>query len=217
MLQQTFYPALADEDLSQSDHQQQAVADLTQMESPGIFAQIDRLEEAILNSPRVPLTGKTMVEEEDLLDRLDAIRLSLPETLQTAREVLEYKHQIIKEAQQQAQQLLAEANRHAYQVANELGIIDRAEAEATQIRQIAMAECEQLRQQTIAEVEQIRHQNIQDMERMRQTVIEECNNIQDGADKYADRVLSDIELDLTDVLKSIQKGRTQLNIQQKTV
>ena len=152
-----------------------------------------------------------MVDEEELLDRLDAIRLSLPEVITTAQEIVLYQERLIKEAQQQVQQILAEANQRAYQVANELGIIDRAEQEARQIRQIAIAECEQLRQQTIIEVQRTRDRHLQELERMRAQVMIECQQIQAVADDYADRVLQNMEHQLTDILQAIQSGRQRLS------
>jgi predicted GNAT family acetyltransferase len=222
MLQQSFHPALADETtssvseyqrLTETEAEAEAEVKLAKAESPVVFEAIDRLEETILNSLRVPLTGKTMVNEEELLEQLDSIRSSLPEVVATAQKILDYKDRIIGDAQQQVQQILAEANQRAYQVANELGIIDRSEQEATQIRQMAIAECEQLRQQTIIEVERVRNHSIQELERMRQNTIVECQEIQDGADEYADRVLHSMEDRLTDVLQSIQRGRQRLNIE----
>ena len=215
MLQQAFYPTLAEDDYIASNRDQSVSEPSIRANCPqsaDILAQIDRLEESILNSPRVPLTGKTVVNEEELLDHLDLVRANLPEALNTAREVLEYKHQIIKEAQQQAKEIIAEANRHAYQVANELGIIDRAELEAMQIRQMTIAECEQIRQQTTLEVERIRNHNIQEMERTRQLTIRDCQQIQAGADEYADSVLSGMECQLSELIQSIQRGRQQLQV-----
>jgi hypothetical protein len=216
MLQQSFHTTLVDETIASiPDYPELAEieAKSVKVEAPGIFEAIDRLEETILNSPRVPLTGKTMVNEEELLDQLDTIRLNLPEIVATSQELLQYKDRIISETQQQVQQILAEANQRAYQVANELGIIDRSEQEAQQIRQMAIAECEQLRQQTIAEMERVHNHSIQEMERMRQKVTLECQEIQAGADEYADRILLSMEDRLTDVLQSIQRGRQRLNIE----
>ena len=213
MLQQPPCPALADDDYPTAidDQPQSEVAvGMKWADCADILAEIDRLEEAILASPRIPLTGKTVVNEEELLDRLDIIRSSLPETLKTAQEILAYKHQIIKTAQQQANEILAEAHRHAYLIANELGIIDRVEAEAKQVRQNTIAECEQLRQQAASEVERVRNHNVRELERMRQVVKGECEQIQTGADEYADRVLSEMESQLADVLKVIQRGREHL-------
>jgi hypothetical protein len=213
MLQQPPSPALADDDYpTEIDAQPHSEAEvgLKWADCADILAEIDRLEETILASPRVPLTGKTVVNEEELLDRLDLIRSSLPETLKTAQEILAYKYQIIKTAQQQANELIAEAHRQAYLIVNELGIIDRVEAEASQVRQNTIAECEQLRQQAASEVERVRNYNVRELEQMRQVVKGECEQIQTGADEYADRVLSEMESQLADVLKVIQRGREHL-------
>jgi cell division septum initiation protein DivIVA len=181
------------------------------LESLDVLAAIECLETRILQSPRVPLTGKTMVNEEELLEQLDSIRLNLPEIVVTAHEIVSYKEHLIQAAQQQAQQIIAEANQRAYQVANELGIIDRAEQEARQIEQIAIAECDRLRQQTIAEAQRLSELNSQEMERLRARVMSECQQVQDGADAYADRVLHEMEDRLTDILNVIQRGRNRLN------
>lgn len=229
MLQQSFHPSPLTASISVSLDERQAVADSTQQRSvqrdstlefnartvgveyPDVLMAIERLEESILSSPRVPLTGRTMVDEEALLERLDAIRLSLPEVIATAQEVLQYRHQIIKEAQQQVQQILAEANQRADEVANELGIVERSEQEANQIRQVAITECKQLRQQTVSEVERVRERNLQELEQMRRETLAECQQLQTGADEYADRVLHNMEYQLKDVLQAIQRGRDRLN------
>jgi hypothetical protein len=181
------------------------------LESLDVLAAIECLENRILQSPRVPLTGKTMVNEEELLEQLDSIRLNLPEIVVTAHEIVRYKEHLIQSAQQQAQQIIAEANQRAYQVANELGIIDRAEQEAMQMREIAISECDRLRQQTILEAQRLSDLNSQEMERLRARVTQECQQVQNGADEYADRVLHEMEDRLTDILQVIQHGRNRLN------
>ena len=212
MLQHSNHPSLADESYASILEEQLVPTDIRpkNLESAAVFAAIERLENRILNSPRLPLTGKTMVDEEELLEHLDIIREQLPAVIATAQEIMQYRERLMRDAQQQVQQILAEANQRAYQVANELGIIDRAEQEAKQIRQLAISECEQLRQQTILEVQRISDRHLQDIERMRAQVELECQQTQDGADEYADRVLHNMEYQLTDILHAIQRGRQRL-------
>jgi vacuolar-type H+-ATPase subunit H len=231
MLQQSYHQPLVDQDIyadRAGRHQMRSpknnapteidaipqsgsFANAIGLESPDIFQAIDRLEERILNSPRVPLTGKTMVDEEVLLEQLDAIRLSLPEVVITARDILEYKHQIVREAQQQAQLVLDEASQCAERIGNELGIVERAEQEARQIRQMALAECEQLRQQALDELQQLHDCQARELGQMRQAAVAECHQVQAGADEYADRVLHNMEYQLKDLLQSIQRGRQCLH------
>jgi cell division septum initiation protein DivIVA len=214
MLQQTHYRSIAEDVPRKGLDRHPIEAEIRptkNLESSAVFAALDRLEERILNSPRVPLTGKTVVVEEELLEQIDTIRMHLPEVIAAAQEIVRHKERLIKDAQQQVQQILAEANQRAYQVANELGIIDRAEREASQIRQETTSECEQLRQQTAIEVQRVSELHFQDIERMREQVKIECQQIQDGADEYADRVLHNMEYQLSDILQAIQRGRQRLN------
>jgi cell division septum initiation protein DivIVA len=213
MLQQTHYRSIAQNIPRKSVDYRPIETEIRpkNLESSAVFTALDRLEERILNSPRVPMTGKTVVVEAELLEQIDTIRMHLPEVIAAAQEIVRHKERMIKEAQQQVQQILAEANQRAYQVANELGIIDRAEREASEIRQETISECEQLRQQTASEVQRVSELHFQDIERMREQVKIECQQIQDGADEYADRVLHNMEYQLSDILQAIQRGRQRLN------
>jgi cell division septum initiation protein DivIVA len=175
-----------------------------------LLAEFSRFEELLLNSPRLPLTGKTIVSEDELLEQMDFMRSNLPPALQTAHHILQ-RDQILRIAEQQAQQYVATAHQQAFQIANELGIIDRAQAEAHQIRQSAQSECEQLRHQTLFELDQCRAQYAQDIELVRQQSLIECQDIQQQADAYADQVLQSLEGQLCEIHAKIRRGRQHLN------
>jgi hypothetical protein len=176
-----------------------------------LLAEFSRFEELLLNSPRLPLTGKTIVREDELLEQMDFMRSNLPPALQTAHHILQQRDQILRIAEQQAQQYVATAHQQAFQIANELGIIDRAQAEAHQIRQSAQSECEHLRHQTLCELDQCRIQYAQDIELVRQQSLVECQEIQQQADEYADQVLQSLEEQLCEIHAKIRRGRQHLN------
>ncbi len=176
-----------------------------------LLSEFSRFEELLLNSPRLPLTGKTMVGEDALLEQMDFIRSNLPQALQTAQDILHQRDRILRGAEQQAQQHIATAHQQAFQIANELGIVDRARAEAHQIKQIAQSECEQLHQQTLFDLDQCRAQYTQDIEQLRQQSLMECQQIQQNADAYADQVLQNLEEQLRELHAKIRRGRQHLN------
>jgi hypothetical protein len=191
-----------------------AYAEDARVGTPDIQRELNRLEEMILDSPRIPLSRRTMIDEEQFLDQLDLVRLSLPEAFHEAQEIVRQKDEILIQAEQYAQDLIEEAERRAAQIMNETGIIRQAELEAQQIRTQVHHECEDIQQQTIAEIERTRRQAQQDLEDMRRMAIEECEDIQNGADQYADRVLRDMEAQMAEMLKIIRNGRQQLQINQ---
>ncbi len=184
-----------------------------QFDGVDIQQELNALEEMILDSPRLPLTGKTLIDEEQLLDQLDMIRLNLPGAFQVAQEVIGRREEVVLEAENYGRQLIAGAESRAQDLTDELGIVRQAEMEAKQIRQQVQQECEGLREQVLAEVEQIRENAKQDLEIMRRTAIDESEEIQRGADEYADKVLQDMELRLNEMMRIIRNGRNQLGQQ----
>jgi vacuolar-type H+-ATPase subunit H len=164
-----------------------------------LISELNRLEEMLLTSPKVPLTGKSMVAEDALIEQLDFIRAAMPSALASAQEIVGQRDRILREAHVQAQQILAAAEQKAFQLSNELGIVDRAKEEA-----------ERVRQQILAEAERERQQVCQEMEEIRQQVSAECLQIQRGADEYSDSVLQSIDEHLGEIQAKIRRGRKHL-------
>ncbi|MBD1929885.1 ATP synthase F0 subunit B [Trichocoleus sp. FACHB-90] len=175
-----------------------------------IQGELDRIEEMILDSRRIPLTGIRLIDEEPLLDQLDLVRINLPSAFQEAEEIVRQKEEILLQAEEYAQQIIEAAERRADQILDEMGIIRQAEREAQQIRQAVQQECEAMSEQTISEIERMRLQAQQELQEMRSLAMQEAEDIQNGADDYADRVLVNIEQQLNDMLKVIRNGRQQL-------
>jgi hypothetical protein len=63
------------------------------------------LEELILGSPRVPFSRRTLVDEDQLLEQLDRIRLNLPSAFQEAVEIVHQRNAILAEADRYAREL----------------------------------------------------------------------------------------------------------------
>lgn len=175
-----------------------------------IQRELNRLEEIVLASPHIPLTRRTLVDEEQLLDQLDLVRVHLPTVFQEAQAIVQQKQEIILQAEQHAERIIQIAQAKAAQILNEMDIIQLAELEATQMRQQVQQEYEAAQEQNSSEIEQIRSQARQELEKMRLAALAESEEIQQGADEYADNVLQSIEQQLSDMLQIIHNGRQQL-------
>ncbi|MFM7471360.1 MAG: hypothetical protein ACKO5P_07645 [Nodosilinea sp.] len=171
---------------------------------------LNKLEELILASPRLPFTSKTLVDEDLLLDQLDAIRLNLPPAFRQAVDVLHQRRTLITDADRYAQDLIAAAEQQAAQILNETGILQKAEQMAQQLKAQTQADCEHLRSQVLADLEATKLQAQREWEILRQKALQEQDMIQQEADAYADRVLSQVEQQLAQMLRVIENGRSQL-------
>lgn len=172
--------------------------------------ELNKLEELILASPRIPFTSKTLIDEDLLLDQLDAIRLNLPPAFRQAVQVLQQRRTLITDADRYAQDLIAAAEQQAAQILSETGILQKAEHMAQQLQAQTQADCENLRSQVLAELEATKLQAQREWETLRQNALQEQDMIQQEADTYADRVLSQVEQQLSQMLRVIENGRSQL-------
>lgn len=168
------------------------------------------LEELILESPRVPFSGRTLVDEDQLLEQLDRIRLNLPTVFQEAIQILQQRDRIISQANQFAQEMMDAAEQEAARRLDDLGIIQQAEAQARQIKQQLKDDCDAMRSQTQSEIEQWQTAAEQYWDEIKQQTETECTSLKQDADVYAAEVLQRIEHQLSDMMRVIRNGRTTL-------
>ncbi|MBH8564388.1 DivIVA domain-containing protein [Nostoc sp. CENA67] len=179
--------------------------------SVDIQEELNRLEELIIDDGfRIPLTGRTLVDEEKLLEQLDFIRVSLPSVFQEAAAILEQKDEVLLEAEEYGQQIVEAAQAKRAQILAQSDIIKQAEREAEELRRKVQLECEAMMQETLTEIDLKRRACQQELEEIRKTAIAQAQEIENGADEYADSVLEGIEQDLQDMLRIITNGRQQL-------
>jgi cell division septum initiation protein DivIVA len=175
-----------------------------------IQEELNRLEDLILSGWRVPLAGRTLIDEEKLFEQLDFIRVSLPSLFQEAAAILQQKQEVMLEAEEYGQQIVEAAQAKRAQILAESDILRHAEREAEQLRRKTQQECEKMMQETLAEIDRRRQACMEELEQMRQSAIAQAQEIENGADQYADSVLENIEQDLKDMLRIITNGRQQL-------
>ncbi|MFM7367935.1 MAG: DivIVA domain-containing protein, partial [Sphaerospermopsis kisseleviana] len=175
-----------------------------------ILQELNRLEDMILAGLQIPLTGRTLIDEDKVLEQLDFVRVSLPSVFQAAAELLQNKEEIMLEAEEYGQQVVEAAQAKRAQILSDSDIIRQAERETEQLRRKVQQECDAMMQDTLAEIERKKRACMQELEEMRQNAIAQAQEIEDGADQYADHVLENIEQDLQEMLRIITNGRLQL-------
>ena len=175
-----------------------------------IQQELDRIEEIVLESPRVPLSGKTMISEDELLDQLDVVRVNLPAAIQESVQIVQQREEILLEAEQYAQEIITSAEKQAAAILNEMSIVRQAESQAAQLRAQTEQECAQLRAQTLAEIEQLQNQARQEWEETRSRTVSEAKTIQEDADTYADQVLESMERQFMEMLHVLRNGRQKI-------
>lgn len=108
---------------------------------------LDRLEEVLSSGSRLPFTSRSLVDEDELLDILDQIRVAIPEELKAARRLTQEREQVLAEARAEAERVVREAEQQVAGRVSDHALVLAAEGRARQIEEDAAQEAEEIRHQ----------------------------------------------------------------------
>jgi len=93
---------------------------------------IDRLEELFNESRAIPFTHNVVVDEEKMLDLIDQMRVSIPDEMKKAQQVMTQRDRILAQAQEEANRTLALAREKGEQLLERDSIVQNAQSFAEQ-------------------------------------------------------------------------------------
>lgn len=126
---------------------------------------LDRLEETLVTGQRVPLTQRTLVDEQECLDIIDQLRVALPRELREARRILDGRDELLEKAQDEGERAIRAAEHRANELVEDHAVVraansraraieDRAEQDGREIRLDAERYAQQLLQRVHERLEQ---------------------------------------------------------------
>ncbi|MDF1500681.1 MAG: hypothetical protein P1P76_09440 [Anaerolineales bacterium] len=106
---------------------------------------VDRLEELFNESKPIPLTHSVIVDEDRMLEIIDQMRISIPDEVKKAQQVLAQRDRVLAQAQEEANRTVKIAKEKGDEIISRDAIVDGAQTRAEQIVAQARADAEALR------------------------------------------------------------------------
>jgi cell division septum initiation protein DivIVA len=103
---------------------------------------VDRLEELFNESRPVPFTNNVIVDEDRMLDIIDQMRVSIPEEIKKAQQLLAQRDRLLAQAQEEANRTLALAREKSDDIIEEDKIVKAAQKRADQILEQVEFDCD---------------------------------------------------------------------------
>lgn len=103
---------------------------------------VDRLEELFNESKSIPFTHNVVVDEDLMLDIIDQMRVSIPEEIKKAQQLLAQRDRILAQTQEEANRTLALAREKGEQIVEHDTITEAARTRAEQIIEQAKIEAD---------------------------------------------------------------------------
>lgn len=136
----------------------------------------------------------SIVNKKEIEDLIDRIYSALPVEVQEARVFLKRKEELQAEAQAKADKIIAEAQAKAEKMLSQSDQLKAIEREGIRIKNEVVTDCEN-----------IKHTALQDSEKIRLEATDEAMKIREGAQLYAQRVLTSLEGNLTQLQQGVKE------------
>ncbi len=94
---------------------------------------VDRLEELFNEARAVPFTRNVVVDEDKMLDIIDQMRVTIPEEVKKAQQLVAQRDRIVAQAQEEASRIVSLAKEKAEQIVEREAIVKSAQTRASQI------------------------------------------------------------------------------------
>ena len=149
------------------------------------------METLVETSKSVPVSGNILIDRKKVMELVDQLRLTIPEEIRSAEDVLSQKDQILNIAQTDARRTKSMAEDELRDRLNQSEVVTQAEARATETIRDAEERITRMLQQSEAEALSRRTE----------------------ADAYALRSLRAMESELGKLMGSVRKGIEVLAIE----
>ena len=113
-----------------------------------IVDQLDQLEEIVLEGSRIPFTGSRLVNEQEAIEILDAVREKLPSEFKEVKELLKQREKFMNVSKLQADEILKNAHQERHRLLDSFAIRHEAERQVSELKNQSRQQCEQLLQST---------------------------------------------------------------------
>ena len=110
-----------------------------------VYSIIETLRDVVENSSSVPLTGKVMVDKEEILELISEVSRNLPKDLKEAKCILKEKDAIIGRAQKKADEVLSDLDKAVGIYIKEHDITKKAYRQANDIVTSAKKNAKEIR------------------------------------------------------------------------
>lgn len=160
---------------------------------------VDRLEELVAGSQKMPIGGRAIVDRRRLFELIDQMRVAIPEEVHEAQRMVERRDELRREAEEEARMIVARAEEQAARLVDEHEVTLRAGARADEV-------AEQADQRLEARIVEANAEIQERVSSSRGVASQQMA----AADEYADELLRRLERQLQAFVRSVQAGLEQI-------
>ena len=188
-----------------------------------VFRVLDKLEEAIHNSPKLPLfwSDRVLLKREKVVSLIERTRNSLPEEMKKARWISKENQKIIDDSRmkakdtiirstEQARDILREAQEQDSRLLDENDIVIRSKEKGLKIIEEAAKNAKDIREKSENEAGKLLQEAQDKSKNIINEAKKESQEIKKQIDEYSFQILNGLEREMNRLLTIIEKAKNQI-------
>lgn len=183
---------------------------------------LEHIEELVLDSTKIPIVNKLIIDEDKLFSLLDALSKTLPLEMDESKEIVKNKDTLLAEAKARALELLQTSEARAREMLQtsefkSKEMLTYAETKSKELKESSEKESREKLEYAesqsaliLSEDETLKRVQ-QEVENLRRESLESYNKTKDDSDNYAEYILDTLETKLSRTLSLIRSGREKIS------
>jgi hypothetical protein len=139
---------------------------------------LDMIEDLVLNSPKIPIFNKLIIDEDKLFSMLDTLRQKLPKEMNEAQSIVQNREQILSEANNRAKEMVTTAELRAKVLVSNNEIVKKSILEAETVKYEVKREMEKNQEEADKYADQV-------LEHLEGRISNALSIIKNGRDKLS--------------------------------
>lgn len=160
---------------------------------------VDKIEDLFNESKPLPFTRNIVIDEDKLLDIIDQMRVTIPEEIKKAQQIVTQKDRIIAQAQEEANRIIDLAKDKAEQIVEREAIVRNAQTRSSLIVRQAREDASAVKQDADS------------------YVIDSLQSMEEEVTKLLTQVRNGIRQMEEDRLRSLAPKQSQMSFEQDDV
>lgn len=104
---------------------------------------VERLESLVVHARKLPMTDQVILEQAQLLDLIDQLRVAIPEEVRQARRTIQETDRVLGHAREEAERIIAAAQEQAALLLQDHRLVTEAGSRADEITERAEQRAEE--------------------------------------------------------------------------
>jgi hypothetical protein len=139
---------------------------------------LDLIEDLVLNSPKIPIFNKLIIDEDKLFSLLDSLRQQLPKEMSEAQSIVMNRDKLLSDANNRAKEMISTAEMRAKVLVSNNEIVKKSLLEAESLKYEVNRELEKNQDEADKYADQV-------LEHLEDKISSALSEIKNGRDKLS--------------------------------